>query len=113
MQHVENHLLQYRNKYPGLKDDPNADKNVKFYSNEINAEFSGDLIKEIHTNWFGDYKRLVYGLKWRAYLSAEDKQYEKSFTDLLTAYKFGKHLNNIFLFRFPRRRRGRGGCCFF
>lgn len=42
--------------------------------------------------YLSDYRKLVLGLKWRAYLSAEDKQYEKVFTDLLTVYKFGKHL---------------------
>ena len=37
------------------------------------------------------YRRAAYGLRWRAYLSAEDKQYEKAFADVLTAYKLGKH----------------------
>jgi hypothetical protein len=39
----------------------------------------------------GEYRTLAHGLRWRAYLSAEDKQYEKAFMDLLTIYKFGKH----------------------
>jgi hypothetical protein len=41
--------------------------------------------------YLGEYRTLAYGLRWRAYLSAEDKQYEKAFADLLTIYKFGKH----------------------
>lgn len=39
----------------------------------------------------GKYRKLAYGLRWRAYLSAEDKQYEKAFADLLKLYKLGKH----------------------
>lgn len=39
----------------------------------------------------GEYRKLTGGLRWRAYLSAEDGQYEKAFADLLTAYKLGKH----------------------
>jgi hypothetical protein len=39
----------------------------------------------------GEYRTLAHGLRWRAYLSAEDKQYDKAFADLLTIYKLGKH----------------------
>lgn len=39
-------------------------------------------------------RTLAYGLRWRAYLSAEDKQYDKAFADLLTIYKLGQHQKN-------------------
>ena len=38
-----------------------------------------------------EYRTLARGLKWRAYLSAEDGQYQKAFADLFVLYKFGKH----------------------
>lgn len=41
--------------------------------------------------YLGEYRTLARGLRWQAYLSAEDKQYEKAFEDLLTLYKLGKH----------------------
>jgi hypothetical protein len=42
--------------------------------------------------YYSEYRILAYGLRWRAYLYAQDGQYDKAFTDLLTMYKFGNHL---------------------
>ncbi|HBG25879.1 MAG: hypothetical protein A2Y10_17875 [Planctomycetes bacterium GWF2_41_51] len=37
------------------------------------------------------YRRAAYGICWRAYLSAQDEQFQKALADTLTIYKFGQH----------------------
>eukprot|EP00467_Chlorarachnion_reptans_P002640 CAMPEP_0114529604 /NCGR_PEP_ID=MMETSP0109-20121206/24945_1 /TAXON_ID=29199 /ORGANISM="Chlorarachnion reptans, Strain CCCM449" /LENGTH=299 /DNA_ID=CAMNT_0001712061 /DNA_START=57 /DNA_END=956 /DNA_ORIENTATION=+ len=49
---------RYRQGYPGLQDNPEADRNLMFYQGKIKSEPMGDLIDNIHKEWHGDYKRL-------------------------------------------------------
>ncbi|PKL46165.1 MAG: hypothetical protein CVV39_07545 [Planctomycetes bacterium HGW-Planctomycetes-1] len=58
------------------------------YHGELND--SNSMLSILMPN-LGKYRTLAHCLRWRAYLSAEDGQYEKAFADLLTAYTFGKH----------------------
>jgi len=49
---------RYLDGYPGLEDDPNAKKNLKFYSNEIPSIPDGGLVEFIHEKWWGRYNWL-------------------------------------------------------
>lgn len=53
-----NDLEQYRQGYPGKKDDRKLTDNLKFYKNELKSYPDGDFIENIHKNWWGDYERL-------------------------------------------------------
>eukprot|EP01006_Ploeotia_vitrea_P055136 TRINITY_DN67964_c11_g2_i1.p1 TRINITY_DN67964_c11_g2~~TRINITY_DN67964_c11_g2_i1.p1 ORF type:complete len:225 (+),score=14.98 TRINITY_DN67964_c11_g2_i1:53-727(+) len=49
---------QYLAGYPGKHENPKANKNVQFYSNEIRSVPNGDTIENIHTKWWGNYELL-------------------------------------------------------
>ncbi|KAJ8299427.1 hypothetical protein KUTeg_023487 [Tegillarca granosa] len=49
---------QYRKGYPGKKDDLKLKDNLLFYTNEVASYPDGDFIDIIHSEWFGDYRRL-------------------------------------------------------
>lgn len=51
-------MERYRKGYPGLKDDPNASKNLEFFQNKRESTPNGSLIDVIHKEWFGDYEKL-------------------------------------------------------
>eukprot|EP01088_Endostelium_zonatum_P006336 TRINITY_DN18454_c0_g1_i1.p1 TRINITY_DN18454_c0_g1~~TRINITY_DN18454_c0_g1_i1.p1 ORF type:complete len:293 (-),score=74.70 TRINITY_DN18454_c0_g1_i1:71-949(-) len=48
----------YRKGYPGKEDDPSVTCNAKFYQNKRKSIPDGDYIDNIHSNWWGDYRRL-------------------------------------------------------
>ena len=48
----------YRAGYPGWKDRPDLDCNVRFYRNQLPSKPSGDTIDAIHSTWWGNYERL-------------------------------------------------------
>jgi len=49
---------RYLQGYPGEKDYPTHNKNLRFYRNEIPSQPEGDLIDKIHKKWFGKYELL-------------------------------------------------------
>ncbi|KAK3581552.1 hypothetical protein CHS0354_031892 [Potamilus streckersoni] len=49
---------EYREEYPGKKDNVELDANVRFYKNEIQSKPDGALIEDILEKWWGDYKLL-------------------------------------------------------
>eukprot|EP00771_Trimastix_marina_P002063 gnl/Trimastix_PCT/3173.p1 GENE.gnl/Trimastix_PCT/3173~~gnl/Trimastix_PCT/3173.p1 ORF type:complete len:290 (+),score=60.41 gnl/Trimastix_PCT/3173:36-905(+) len=51
---------KYREGYPGLRDDPTADKNFLFYSNSLKSYPEGDLVENILKKWKGDYRHLEW-----------------------------------------------------
>ncbi|XP_062576133.1 opioid growth factor receptor-like protein 1 [Saccostrea cucullata] len=53
-----NDLEQYRKGYPGKRDNPRLNDNMKFYKNELKSYPDGDFIDNIHKKWWGDYERL-------------------------------------------------------
>ncbi|KAK7476897.1 hypothetical protein BaRGS_00031836 [Batillaria attramentaria] len=44
----------YRKGYPGKKDDPNQDLNLRFYRNQVPSRPNGALIDDIHQDWWND-----------------------------------------------------------
>jgi hypothetical protein len=51
-------LAEYRAHYPTKSDQLQADRNVRFYRNEIACKPEGATIEEVHKEWFGDYRFL-------------------------------------------------------
>ncbi|XP_077978599.1 uncharacterized protein LOC144434030 [Glandiceps talaboti] len=49
---------EYRDGYPGKKDNHRLNDNLRFYKNEIPSAPNGDYIDNIHEYWWGDYSRL-------------------------------------------------------
>lgn len=48
----------YRQGYPGKKDHPKHNLNLKFYRNEVSSDPNGAYIDEIHKEWWYDLDRL-------------------------------------------------------
>jgi len=61
IQSAERDAGRFRAGYPGLEDDPDANLNVKFFSNEIAMVPDGYKIEEFLEKWKGKYARLEHG----------------------------------------------------
>ncbi|XP_069132859.1 opioid growth factor receptor-like protein 1 [Argopecten irradians] len=49
---------QYRKGYPGKKDHPELTENLMFYTGKIKSHPDGDYIKNIHEDWWGNFRLL-------------------------------------------------------
>lgn len=51
-------LAMYRARYPGQRDNPQAQANILFYTNRLRSQPDGDFIDVIHAKWRGAYELL-------------------------------------------------------
>jgi hypothetical protein len=59
--------VNYRNGYPGQRDNKNATKNLRFYQNVLRSQPNNMLVEEFHTRWwnnFGDLEREHGFVQW-------------------------------------------------
>ncbi|BFZ16269.1 hypothetical protein BsWGS_19308 [Bradybaena similaris] len=55
---VDKDTESYRNGYPGKKDNPHLNDNLRFYRGELMSVPKGAYIDVIHQTWWGDYELL-------------------------------------------------------
>jgi hypothetical protein len=58
------------------------------------AENPGEMIA-VRLPHLPEFRKLVYALRWRAWLRAEQGRFEDSFADIKSCYRFGKHIKNV------------------
>jgi len=60
---------------------------------ETGEENTGEMMAVLLPH-LSEFRKLVYALRWRAWLSVEDGRYEDAFSDIKTCYRFGKHIKS-------------------
>ncbi|KPJ65945.1 MAG: hypothetical protein AMJ43_09570 [Coxiella sp. DG_40] len=58
---------------------------------ETGEENTGEVMAVLLPH-LSEFRKLVYALRWRAWLSVEDGRYEDAFSDIKSCYRFGQHI---------------------
>jgi hypothetical protein len=81
-----------------LEDNPDIINLVKqgakkpYYWNEYSTDEDTNEVIKMLLPHLADFRKIVYVLKWSAYLNTQKGDFKSAFDDLLVCYRFGSHL---------------------